>query len=87
MSTDQQQLASDVDGELVDCCPNCGSTYQLSRRVPSSPLSSIDDSAAKYRCGSCDTTFDALDKRPAESEGNLYGTAKKLFEADPEDWP
>ncbi|WP_253738013.1 hypothetical protein [Halohasta salina] len=88
MSTDQQELASGVDGKRVDCCPNCGSTRQLSRRVPSSPLSPHDDSADKYRCGACRWTGDSLDERPAQqSSGNVHGTAEKLLKANAEDWP
>jgi hypothetical protein len=70
------------DGEIA-VCPECD-TGGIGLGSPGGMQ--FDEPAGKrYFCSTCGSTFDEFDTREPRSSGSLYGLAKDLADADPDE--
>ena len=73
---------------MTDACPKCdSSSFNL---VSAGGHTSYDRHTEKYRCCDCAHRFETpntRDRKSSEKCHGLSGSAKKLFDANPEDWP
>ena len=70
-------------------CPICDRSRHISRRVPNK-LGPRPQTNKKWYCSRCKESFDdgeLVTRDPKANTDPKYGPAKKLLDADPDDWP
>lgn len=74
--------------DSTDVCPVCGSTEYYVRVSDDTDVDQIVIGDGRYRCRTCESSFDELAERALDSETSpTHGLAKTLHEMDIDDWP